>query len=156
MINIIGWEMGNLKWPNPYNLHVCVNWRWVNSRYKDHVALSQVLAFQRQCNLRQRLAFQCPQSAQLKSNSFMGSFIPSDLCFEVLESQKTLKITKGNENKSTTNHPTGSLKENFIATDIALCLSLVLSPQWIICGSPPLKSHMEGEIAQITPMLVQG
>lgn len=71
----------------------------------------------------------------------MVSFIPSDLCFQVLESQKTLKITKGNENQSTTNHLTGSLKENFIATDIALCLSLLLSPQWIICGSPRQKSH---------------
>lgn len=86
----------------------------------------------------------------------MGSFIPSDFCFEVLESQKTLEITKGNENQSTTNHLTGSLKESFIATDTALCLSLALSPQWIIFGSPLLKSHMEGKIAQITPMLVQG
>lgn len=66
-----------------------MNWRWVNSRYKDHVALSLVLAFQRQCNLRQRLAFQCPQSAQLKSSSFMGSFIPSDFCFCIRKPEDT-------------------------------------------------------------------
>lgn len=91
MINIILWEMGNLKWPNPYNLHVCVNWRWANSHYKDRIALSYMLAFQRQCNLRQKLVFKCPQSTQFKSNSFMLSLVPSDLCFKVSGSQKEFK-----------------------------------------------------------------
>lgn len=94
MINIILWEMEYLNWPNPYNLHVCVKRRWANSHYKDHVPVSYMLAFQRQCNLRQKLVFQCPQSTQLKSNSFMLSLISSDLCFKALGSPKEFKITK--------------------------------------------------------------
>lgn len=76
------------------------------------------LAFQRQLNLKQKLVFQCRQSTQLKSHSYMLSLIPSDVCFKVWGSQKEFKITKGNANQSTTNHLTGALEENFIAADI--------------------------------------
>lgn len=137
MINIILWEMGNLKWPNPYNLHVYVKWRWAHSHYKDHVAPSCMLAFQRQCNLRQKLVFQCPQSTQLKSNSFMLSFISSDLCLKASGSQKEFKITKGNASQSTTNHLTGVLEQNFIATDINHLLITDPICLWIICGYRP-------------------
>lgn len=85
---------------------------------QDHIALSYMLAFQRQCNLRRKLVFECLQSTQLKSNSYVLSLIPSDSCFKVLGSQKEFKITTGNANQSTTNHLTGTLEENFIATAI--------------------------------------
>lgn len=93
-INIVLWEMGNFKWPNSCSWHVCVKWRWAHSHYKDHIALSYMLSFQRQCNLRQKLVCQCPQSTQLKSNSFKLSLIPSDLVFKVLGSQKEFKNHK--------------------------------------------------------------
>lgn len=118
MINIILWEMRNLKWSNPYNLYVCVNWRWANNHYKDHVALSYMLAFQRRCNLRQKQVFQCTQSTQLKSIFFMRSLVPSDWCFKELGNQKESK-SQGemqiNLQQITSQVPR---KENFIASDI--------------------------------------
>lgn len=138
MINIILWGMGNLKWPNPYKLNVCVKWRWANSHHKDHIALSYILAFQTQCNLRQKLVFQYPQSTQLKSNSFMLSLIPSELCFKALGSQNEFKITKRNANQSTTNHLTGALEENFIATDIN---HLLITDPILLTDNMWLSSH---------------
>lgn len=118
MINIILWEMGNLKWPNPYNLCVCINWRGANSHYKDHVAsLSYMLAFQRQCNLRQ-----CWFSNVYKVLSLNQKFYALShsikLVFLSIRKTKEFKITKRYANQSTINHLTGPLEENFIATDI--------------------------------------
>lgn len=99
---------------------------------------SYILAFQTQCNLRQKLVFQYPQSTQLKSNSFMLSLIPSELCFKALGSQNEFKITKRNANQSTTNHLTGALEENFIATDIN---HLLITDPILLTDNMWLSSH---------------
>lgn len=111
-INIILWEMGNLKLTQ---LIYCINTgdelTAITSSY-----CSVLYAGIPEATQLQRLIVRCLQSTQL--NQILNIIPHSIRLLLALRSQKEFKITKRNANQPTTNHLPGALEENFIAPDI--------------------------------------